>query len=699
MDYVTLSEAAELEGLKYDTIQKKIKRSADTHVLKTLKPENGGRDAVMVAVSSLSKQARIAWKERQKLKEMAELDAACPDQEAEPAEKPWYVDTDLEWYIENYKKQYYKGVELGNIVREFLQYEEKDRTAYAETYAQEKLGKSARTLYRLVKSYMEAGAWAATLQKETGLNYDFFQVLALCRKPKETGTFPGIPQEIKRVIMNIWFNKEFAQNRGTREMLYSKLQEAAVVYHWDRLPSYPTVVRYIQYLMDDQRMKNAHFLAERGVREYRNKVGMKARRDTRSLQVMEVLMGDEHTFDCWVSYKESNGKISAIRPKLVAWIDARSRMIMGDIICKDANGDILKESLLKVLYVDALGVPRYILIDNGKDYTKKDMTGVNRKQRTRTDFDDEAKGFYQSIGIEAYERAQPYEAWVKSEVERSFRTVCDGFTRWMASYTGTLTGSRTDAKVDKDIRHMLERGELLTMEEFYEKWHEWLTTRYAHKRHRGLAAAKEEYVTPYECFTHAERYQKAVPPKEYATMLMLRSDNAYVYNTGISRFGYDYMSEELCNYIGENVDIKYDPNDISTIYVFYKGKKVCEAYSQELLQIMPTVHQEAVAEHKRRQRAQEKRDREILEAARMPLEELNGQYAEWNRTAGGIDLQNLMIGGKPPKRARVVAMPEDTTYRNGFRAKKEKDQEEEAGNEYLASQAETALQKLRVMGE
>ena len=71
------------------------------------------------------------------------------------------------------------------------------------------------------------------------------------------------------------------------------------------------------------------------------------------------------------------------------------------------------------------------------------------------------------------------------------------------------------------------------------------------------------------------------------------------------------MSEELCQYIGEDVDIKYDPNDISTVYVFFQGKQVCEAYSQELLQIAPTVHQEAVAEHKRRQKAQEKRDREI----------------------------------------------------------------------------------------
>lgn len=691
MDYVTLAEAAELEGIKYKTMAQRLSRKQSSFICKNLKSENGGKDIVLVAVTSLSKQARAAWKEREKLKVYV-ADARTDEIKEPEPEKPWYVDADLEWYISNYKERYYQGVELGNIVREFLQYEEQDRTSYAEAFAQDKLGKSARTLYRLVKSYMEAAAWADKLQKETGFSYDFFKVLSLCRKPKETGCFPSITPEVKKVIMNIWFNEDFAHNNGTREMLYDKLQVIADINHW-KIPSYQTVVRYIQYLMDEKRMKNAQFLAAKGPLEYRNKKVVKAKRNTRSLQVMEVLMGDEHTFDCWVSYRQPNGKITAIRPKLVAWIDVRSRMIMGDIICKDANGDILKQSLLKLIYADANGVPKYILIDNGKDYTKKELTGVNRKQRVRTDFDDEVKGFYQSIGIVAYERAKPYEAWDKGQIERSFRTVCNQFSKWFTSYTGTLTGSRTDDKVDKDIDRMLKRGELLTMDEFYAKWHEWLTKVYAVKRHRGLMNAKETYVTPYECFTKEERYQKAVPPREYATMLMLKSEHAHVYNTGINRFGNDYRSEELDQYIGEEVDIKYDPNNINTIYVFYRGKQVCEAYSQELLQIAPTVHQEAVAEHKRRQRAQEKRDREILQQAREGLEEINEQFTSFQAIAGGID---LMIGKKSPAKAKVVSLPDDNTYRQGFRTRKEEELEE---NTYLASQGEKALQKLRVIGE
>lgn len=70
--YVTLGEAAELERVKYNTMVKRVLRKQESFVTKTEKSENGGKDVVLVAVSSLSKQARNAWKEREKLKSFTE---------------------------------------------------------------------------------------------------------------------------------------------------------------------------------------------------------------------------------------------------------------------------------------------------------------------------------------------------------------------------------------------------------------------------------------------------------------------------------------------------------------------------------------------------------------------------------------------------------------------------------------------------
>lgn len=384
--YVTLGEAAELEGVQYSTMARRTQRKKDAFVTKTEKSETGGRDVVLVAVSSLSKQARNAWKEREKLKSFTEGVPEGQEAEQKP-EVPWYVDMDIDWYIENYKERYYKAVELGNVVRKFLQYGEGDRTKYAEEFAQKHLGKGQRTLYRYTKAYLEASAWADKLQKEDGAGYEFFKVLCLCRKPKETGCFPSIKPEVKQVIKNIWFNEDFARNQGTREMLYEKLTAIANINlkagmeEWEKIPSYQTVVRYINYLMEDENMKNAYFLASRGTREYKNKVMVKGSRDTKGLQVMQIVMGDEHTFDCWVSYRQPNGKVIAIKPHLAAWVDMRSRVIMGDVLCKDANSDILKQSLLKMMYSEPGGVPEYLYIDNGNGKYASDPTELEKKVR------------------------------------------------------------------------------------------------------------------------------------------------------------------------------------------------------------------------------------------------------------------------------------------------------------------------------
>ena len=105
------------------------------------------------------------------------------------------------------------------------------------------------------------------------------------------------------------------------------------------------------------------------------------------------------------------------------------------------------------------------------------------------------------------------------------------------SYTGTLTGSKTFAKVEKDIDGMLERGELLTMDEFYKAWTNWLHNFYMVKQSSALKRQGEKYTTPKSCFENEDKYFKAVPPKSFATILMMKSERKFVYNVGVKLGG------------------------------------------------------------------------------------------------------------------------------------------------------------------
>ena len=690
--YVTIEQAAILEETTYDTLNKRVQRN--NYKIKTEENESGGKARILIDVASLSPKAKKKYRTLTKINIIDEVGITVEEQEDKTT--PWYINTDVLWYQSKYKENYYKAIELKKELQGFINYTSAERTEYASEYA-EKLGISQRTLYRYEQALREASAWAYKLEQTDHCNYEYFQVLALCRKPKEKGTFPSMSMEVKTTIENIWFNERFAKNRPTYEMLYTALIKVTNENGW-KCPSYQTVARYINYLMVDMREANAHFLLAHGQKEWRNKVMHKAARNMAAIPVMGMVQGDEHTFDCWVSYKNPNGKISAVKPVLVAWIDMRSRAVFGDIMCVKANSQILKQSLVKMMYSEIGGVPECILIDNGKDYTGKEMTGRNRKQRRSEEqdsalkMDAEMQGFYHSIGIEDDFRALPYSGWVKGQIERFFGTVCNQFTKWFDSYTGTLTGSKTIGKVKKDVKRLLERGELYSMEEFFQLWTEWKEDHYMKHIHRGLKEQKEEYKTPLECFLHAEnRYFKAAPPKSYAAMLLMKSDEVYVSQQGIRRFGNIYYAPELCDFQKQKVSIRYDPEDVTRLYVYDKeGVKICEAESQELLLVAPRMPQKALEDHMKEQNRQLRSERDKITNRQKTIEERAQEYDSATSTAGTLELTK----GKKPimKKSNVVSLPIDRQY-----AEELKEQKREKDN-YFINHADKAMEQLRQLG-
>lgn len=681
--YITLEEAARFEGIDYFTLHKRISRSPAQYKTRTEAREGGGKELVLLSTASLTQKGRRAYR--------AHIRAMAEGTEPETASAPWYVEADLNGYLEEHRAQYCKAAELAREIQGFLNYTGEDRTGHAEALAA-RLGMSVGTLYRHGQSVMEASAWAMKLEQADGHSRDYFRTLALCRKPRERSTFPSLTAEQRAAIENIWFDPEFAANLHTSEALYTALTARAERQGWESLPSLKTVQRYVKHLMSRPGVESAHYLAANGVREWKNAKMLKGRRNTSVLQVMEIVVGDEHTFDCWVQWTAPNGKVKAVRPVLVGWQEQRSRSIVGDVICVKPNSQTLKESLVKMLYT--AGVPHALLIDNGKDYTSEEMTGQSRRDRViEFDFDPETEGFYQSIGIEDVRRALPYQPWVKS-IERFFGTVCDQFSKWFASYTGTLTGSKTYAKRRKDVPGMLERGELLTLEEFFERWTYWKENVYHARKHSGLTRLKEKWNTPAALFENGERYEKAVPPREYAAMLLMKSERAKVTTTGIQKHNRLYADEALGLYEGQWVNVKWDIDNPTKLYVYaLDGSKICEAHEAELLTMGRYADDEQISEHAAKQKRQYRTVREKLEELRTPYEDREAPAGTRPSAAvGGLDLS---IKGERPE--KLVTLPTSRTFRAEAEDQRKKKQQRD--NQFLNEKAGDALARLRAIGE
>ena len=208
--FITLEEAATFEGVKYNTLIQRMKRNPQQYETRQQAREGGGKDQVLIAVASLTAKGRKAWRAAQK------VDGRDVIIGKRAEEVPWYVEVDLNHYIEGHKKAYYEAVELVARVQEFIDYTGPERTAHADRLALG-LGVSTPTLYRYTENILKANAWAMKLEREDGQSRDYFRALALCRKPREKAAFPSLTDEQKALIENIWFDRRFAANLGTIE--------------------------------------------------------------------------------------------------------------------------------------------------------------------------------------------------------------------------------------------------------------------------------------------------------------------------------------------------------------------------------------------------------------------------------------------------------------------------------------------------
>lgn len=691
--FVTLEVAATLEGISYNTFIVKKNRNTEQYTIKTEKPENGGKDRVLVSVSSLSTKAIKTYQLKQDLKVKNFIDDVESSDGDE--DEAWYVGVDINQYMKKYSEKFYKRVEMANLIKEYLSYKGDKKTKYAEEFARGKLGMCGRNFKRKVDKYLEGCAWAIEMSEIDGKNYDFYKILALCPAPRKRNHIV-LTEEMKAVIENIWFDKGFAANHRKQTKLYAIFQKYAEAKGWILIPSYPTVNRYINELMG--KFTNEHFLADQGMRELKRNKMIKRKRNTAMLKVMELVQGDAHTFDCWVKITRPNGHVTAIKPYLVALIDTRSRCLVGWAICEVPNSDVIKQMLMHMMYPKTSnpidGVPRILLIDNGKDWTSHTLTGRNRTERVS--LDGEIKGFYKSIGIEDDMRSLPYQAWTKAQIERFFGTVCGDFTSSFDSYTGTLTGSKTIGKIKKDIKGMLLKDELLSIEDFAAEFDTWLNEEYHTRVHGGLKDQKESNPRPINVYMEAERYYKAAPQIEYTRVLLMNYEERTVYSVGIKMGNNYYHNEALGRYIDKKVDVRFNSSDPDILHVYDKedGSKICEAILEKGLNPLAEKNDAELVEHMQEQHRQTRNIKQGLLYLQTSYEERQNVETNSKKASQVVPKSERKIilprlSGEKPK---VVSIPDDKQYRDEIKAKKSKAKAD--CNEFFDKQYEKAMAKL-----
>ena len=308
-----------------------------------------------------------------------------------------------------------------------------------------------------------------------------------------------------------------------------------------------------------------------GRKAFEAKAAPSIERDYSTLHSNEMWVGDHHQFDVMVKH---DGK--HVRPWLTAWEDMRSRKIVGwCILAHDPN----QNAVLSALKHGCLshGVPEGIYIDNGKDYDAYSLHGRTKQERrsVRVEVDGgRVRGILNHLGCKVI-HAWPYHGQSKP-IERFFGTVELQFGKTWPTYCG-----RNPENKPEDLPKKLARGAAPTLDEFTEKFSEWLTKGYHASGHTGDAMNGH---TPEEVYAASwNGAAKRTTSAEALELLLLRETQPVkVTKNGVAwgRLRYGQSAPELFKLQGKEVYLRVDPRDVTRVLVYSMDDQfICIAVS------------------------------------------------------------------------------------------------------------------------
>ncbi len=166
-------------------------------------------------------------------------------------------------------------------------------------------------------------------------------------------------------------------------------------------------------------------------------------RDKTAMHALEGVNGDFHRFDVFVRFPASSDgqPEEVVRPQMCAFQDIYSGMILSHRLDRTPNSHCVQLTIGEM--IENWGIPEHVLLDNGREFAAKLITGGSKTRYRFKVKEDDPSGLLTSLGCEIH-WALPYSGQSKP-IERAFRDMCDRIAKHPA-FAGAYTGNRPDAQ-------------------------------------------------------------------------------------------------------------------------------------------------------------------------------------------------------------------------------------------------------------
>lgn len=438
-----------------------------------------------------------------------------------------------------------------------------------------KHGKSRATIYNYLSAYKK--------EKVKGLTHT--------RKTK------GQPKAWTPEALDSWIGLVLkrAHRKISKKSLYRILKIEADKNNW-KIGSYSNACEKISEILTPQ----LEALQKGGARALDNSLPPTLR-SYADLQPFEIIVGDQHRFDFWVTDPQTG---EVFRPEGYLWQDLRTRAIYGLALGKKYNSHMIAHALW--IGVRQFGLFRNIYTDNGKPELSRYVTtiveGVKdfelNAHETISAPTDLSNVHHEETRCDVTLSGQHRKAIVRNAkakmIEGTFSVLERSGLLDQALISGTvkrLTDPSEWQEVDeKENKQLAEAWQLLTSEEFYQALIAVCDWYNCEKSHRGLLkeapTPKPKSMTPMDCIEMCMRKEgwrpRMVPDELIDLLFMPKEPNPRTVDRGRIRFQNGlYEHPKLIELNGQKVELRFDPQDLGYVLVFQKDKYLCRAETVE----------------------------------------------------------------------------------------------------------------------
>lgn len=283
------------------------------------------------------------------------------------------------------------------------------------------------------------------------------------------------------------------------------------------------------------------------------------------------------------------------RYHITALIDVWSRrpmMLVTETPRTESNAALMRRGIID------FGKPTMVKIDNGSDYVSRGMIAV-----------------LDSLNID-YEICPPFSPWKKPHIERFFRHFSHDVLELKPGFVGHNVAERKAIEARKTFAdRLMKKDEVIdvtmTQEELQTFCDQWINSIYMHKRHESLEMTPFEKMSSYQGSILRVEDERAL---DQLLSIPTQGGTRTVTKKGVKIDNIFYIAEALTLYVGQQVLVRYDKDDLGQIVVSaLDGEFICVASNPEYAGIERTT---IAVEGKRLQRAEIARAKREIKAAK-----------------------------------------------------------------------------------